>query len=61
MKISDITQEMFNDMLLKVVDEEKPSSLILIPGVYECVSEYYNNEVIDRILRGQQRITTLRK
>jgi hypothetical protein len=49
MKPKDVTQELFDDMLFKVIDEENASSLLAIPGVYELVSEEYNNEVLRRL------------
>jgi hypothetical protein len=46
---SKMTQEDFENHLEKVLDSYNrcPSQLLSIPGVYECVSEYYNNEVLD--------------
>lgn len=49
MKPEDVTQELFDDMLFKVIDEENASALLSIPGVYELVSEEYNNEVLKRL------------
>lgn len=43
-----MTSEEFFAYLERVMDEQnvKPSQLLYIPGVYEAVSEYYNNDVI---------------
>jgi len=49
MKPEDVTQELFDDMLFKIVDEENASVLLSIPGVYEAVAEEYNNEVLKRL------------
>jgi hypothetical protein len=42
-----ITDKMFDQRLIDIVESEPPSSWIYIPGVYECLAEYYNNQIID--------------
>ena len=39
---SQMTQEEFDNILMEVCEGD-----IHIPGVYESVAEYYNNEVLD--------------
>jgi hypothetical protein len=43
-----ITKEKFDSILIEVIDDsnQKPSNLLSIPGIYEILSEYYNNDVI---------------
>ena len=43
---SKMTDDDFDRILLELVEEEKASTLLQIPGVYEVVSEYFNNEVL---------------
>lgn len=47
MDYSKITNEDFNRLLKELVNKEPASNLLLIPGVYEIVSEEYNNEVLN--------------
>lgn len=44
-----ITDEQFENALIKVIDKDNKSAsqLLSIPGIYEILSEYYNNDVID--------------
>lgn len=37
------------DRILQEIIVEDASSLLSIPGVYEILSEHYNNEVLKRI------------
>lgn len=43
----DISQEKFDEILIKLVDQNPASYLLNIPGVYEAVTEDYNNMVLD--------------
>lgn len=45
-----MTNEEFDLMLAEVIDEHntKPSQLLAVPGIYEVLSEFYNNEVLER-------------
>lgn len=49
-KYDKITDEMFDAMLVKILDETTGTELLSIPGVYEAVSEHYNNEILDKCL-----------
>jgi len=49
MRPEDVTNELFDDMLFKIIDEESASALLSIPGVYELVAEEYKNEVLKRL------------
>jgi hypothetical protein len=44
-----ITQEAFDAKLAEIMDESPASSLLSIPGVYEAVSEYFNNDVLAKL------------
>lgn len=48
-----ITSEEFDNALMEVIDKDKPtaSQLLSISGIYEILSEYYNDEVLDWIKR----------
>jgi hypothetical protein len=50
-KYSHITNEMFDNKLAEIMDDEfkYPSQLLSIPGIYEIVSEYFNNDVLDEL------------
>jgi hypothetical protein len=43
-----ITTEKFDELLAEILDEGKASALLTIPGVYEAVSEHFNNDVLKR-------------
>lgn len=43
-----MTSEEFDRILTEVLDEEPVCFLLTVPGVYEAVAEYFNNEVIKR-------------
>jgi hypothetical protein len=38
------------DEILKRIMNEEGANMLSIPGVYELVSEYYNNDIIDEWL-----------
>ena len=41
--------EEFDRILEEIMNEKSsPAALLSIPGIYEIVSEYYNNEVLRR-------------
>lgn len=44
---SQMTQEEFNEILEKLLGAETPGNLLAIPGVYEVVSEHFNNAVLE--------------
>ncbi|MBW1953532.1 MAG: hypothetical protein JRI66_10685 [Deltaproteobacteria bacterium] len=43
-----ITSEEFNNILVEIIGETDPIVLLRIPGVYEILSEHFNNEVLER-------------
>jgi len=47
-KYGKMTDADFDSILEEILNEHTGSQLLLIPGVYECVSEHFNNEVLDR-------------
>lgn len=49
-----ISNEDFDAMLETVAKEHTVSALLTIPGIYEILSEHFNNEVIERIEKGQE-------
>jgi hypothetical protein len=46
---SDVDHEVFVEKLSEVLDECPASHLLAVPGVWEAVSEYFNNEVLRRL------------
>jgi hypothetical protein len=44
---SDVTQEEFDKALEVILDDASGSELLAIPGLYEVVSEHFNNEAIE--------------
>ena len=44
-----VTQEMFDEKLEKILDDQTGGSLLIIPGVYEIVREYFNNDVLEAL------------
>jgi len=44
-----ITDEMFDEALMEIVDNQGLVSLLRIEGVYELVKEHYNNEVLEKL------------
>lgn len=47
--MADVSNEEFDRALQEIIDEEGTATLLSIPGIYEVLSEHYNNEVIARI------------
>lgn len=43
-----ISQEQFDEQLRLLLSEMTADKLLHLPGIYEIVSEEYNNEVIDK-------------
>lgn len=51
----DIPHDQFEEILVDLLDEEPDfASILAIPGVYEAVSEHYNNDVIAKWEARQQ-------
>lgn len=44
-----INQERFDDTVFDLAREDGTDFVLMIPGVWESVSEYYNNAAIERI------------
>jgi len=52
----DISDEEFDRALTEVIDTEnlKASQLLMVPGIYDVLSEYYNNQAIELIERNRE-------
>lgn len=50
---SKMTQDEFDTVLSEIMDEAPASHLLSIPGVYEAVSEEFNNVVLDKWRESQ--------
>jgi hypothetical protein len=50
------TDEQFDNALAVIIDEDNPraANLLSIPGIYEILSEYYNNDVLDYLASEQE-------
>lgn len=46
-KPSDCSTDDFDRILVEIINAETPDTLLAIPGIYEVLSEHYNNEVLD--------------
>lgn len=44
-----ITQDQFDAQLLHILKEEPMFHILNIPGIYEILSEHYNNEVLEAL------------
>jgi transcriptional regulator NrdR family protein len=44
----EITSEEFDRILIEIIRETDPITLLRVPAVYEAVAEYYNNEVLEK-------------
>lgn len=42
-----VTQEMFDSKLKEIINQTPASTLLNIPGVYEAMSEHFNNDVLE--------------
>lgn len=47
-KYEDMTNAEFDSILAEILDGMPGEALLAIPGVYEVVSEHFNNEVLER-------------
>jgi hypothetical protein len=45
-KFDKMTTEDFDRILTELVEQESAASLLQIPGVYEDLSDHFNNEVL---------------
>ena len=46
--MTNITNEQFDALLKQIIDEQPASALLSIPGIYEILSEEFNNEILER-------------
>ena len=53
-----ITAEEFDLMLLEVLMETHPLTILRIPGVYEILAEHFNNEVMERWERWKEKFSS---
>jgi len=44
-----VKDEEFDEELEKIMNEQPAGNLLSIPGIYEIVSEHFNNEVLQRL------------
>lgn len=47
-KPREITSEEFDRILVEIIRETDPVTLLRVPGVYEALAEHFNNEVLER-------------
>jgi hypothetical protein len=48
-RMEDLTDEIFDRLLKEIINENNTAEdLLAIPGIYEILSEYFNNEIIER-------------
>jgi hypothetical protein len=52
-KYDAVTSEEFDAMIIEIAKDNIDHTLSL-PGVYEAISEEYNNEALDRIISEKQ-------
>ena len=50
-----VTSEMYDAKLAEVLDEVGGSGLLAVPGVYEVVSEHFNNDVLEALERERDK------
>jgi hypothetical protein len=51
-RVKDMTYEDFNRILEKtILPDLTPADYLAIPGIYEILSEYYNNDIIDEYMK----------
>lgn len=50
-----VTTEEFDAALEELLAEQSGAALLAVPGVYEVVSEHFNNDVIDRVFARRRR------
>ncbi len=46
-KYTDLTTEDFDRILVNELDTYTADGILAIPGIYEILSEYFNNEVLE--------------
>ena len=53
-KYEAITGDKFDEILVEILNEHRGGQLISIPGVYEILSEEFNNEILGRWAARQE-------
>lgn len=53
-KYSRISSDEFDAALVALMEQESMESILRIPGVYEAVSEHFNNEALDLASESRQ-------
>jgi hypothetical protein len=51
-----VTTELFDEELKEILDAEYAPDLLSIPGVYEILSEHFNNEVLTNLQRHREEV-----
>lgn len=46
--MKNITYDEFYDLLVEILEDKSRTAILQIPGIYEILAEYYNNDVLDR-------------
>lgn len=49
MDYSKITQDQFDEKLVEIINESPATNLLTIPGIYEILSEHFNNDILKSI------------
>jgi hypothetical protein len=50
-----VTHDMFQEKLEAIIDRQRPPNVLLaIEGVYECLSEHFNNQVLEELEKERQ-------
>ena len=44
-----ITQDMYNEKIKEIINELGTNELLKVPGVYDLVSEYYNDTAVEEL------------
>ena len=44
-----VTNEQFDTVLFKILDEYAVNEVLWIPGIYEILAEHFNNDVLEAI------------
>lgn len=56
-KTYNITTDETFDILLSILEDESRATILTIPGVFEILSEHYNNEIIKRFTDKHEKET----
>jgi hypothetical protein len=47
-KYDKMSNDDFREHLLEIMEEQGMEAVLMVPGVYEAVSEHFNNDVLER-------------